>query len=134
MYFKQDGAISKWNCKLLKLVDQITYLGSNISSTESNVNIYIGKVWTDFSDKIKSKFFQAVAIADENITDAHYADDPAFLANTPTQTKFLLSSLEQAARGIGFSVNSDKTEFMRWSLHHIKWQASEISSHVHIAW
>ena len=30
----------------LKLVDQFIYLGSNTSSTESNVNIYIGKTWT----------------------------------------------------------------------------------------
>ena len=32
--------------KPLKLIDQFIYLSSNISSTESNVNIHIGKVWT----------------------------------------------------------------------------------------
>ena len=32
--------------KLQKLVHQFTYLGSNISSTENNVNIHIGKAWT----------------------------------------------------------------------------------------
>ena len=46
MCFNQDGVISEFNGKPLKLVDQFTYLGSNISSTESDVNIGISKVWT----------------------------------------------------------------------------------------
>ena len=37
----------------------------------------------------------------QTITDADYADDIAFLANTPAQNKTLLHSLEQAATGIG---------------------------------
>ena len=60
----QDGAISSLNGKTLKLVGQFVYLGSNISSTETNVNIHISKAWTaidkllnirkfDLSDKIK---------------------------------------------------------------------------------
>ena len=48
----------------------------------------------------------------EIITDADYADDLLLLANTPSQAKSLLHSLEQAARGIGLYVNLDKTEFM----------------------
>ena len=36
MYFKQ-GAISTSNVKPLKSVDKFTYIGSNISSPESNV-------------------------------------------------------------------------------------------------
>ena len=48
----------------------------------------------------------------EIITDADYANDPAHIAITPGQAKFLLHSLEQVARGIGLSVNSDKREFM----------------------
>ena len=58
----------KWQALGLGLVDQFTYLGSNISSTE----IYLAKVWNVFdrlsiiwksnpSDKIKWDFFQAVA-------------------------------------------------------------------------
>ena len=43
MYFKQDGAISTLNGKSLKLVHLFINLGSNISSTESNVNICILK-------------------------------------------------------------------------------------------
>ena len=46
MCFNQDGAICSLNDKLLKLVDQFTYLGSNISSTESDVNTRVGKAWT----------------------------------------------------------------------------------------
>ena len=63
MYFKQKGAISTLSGRLLKLVDQFTYLSSNISSTESDVNICILTVWniidrlsiiwkSDLTDKI----------------------------------------------------------------------------------
>ena len=64
MCFKQEGAISTLNGRPLKLVDKFTYLGSNISSTESDVNINLAKTWTainrisiiwksDLSDEIK---------------------------------------------------------------------------------
>ena len=43
MYFKQEGASSTLSSQPLKLVDQFTYLGSNISSTESNTSIRIVK-------------------------------------------------------------------------------------------
>ena len=46
MCFKQDGAISMLNNKLLKVVNYFTYLGSNIISSENNVKIHIGKAWT----------------------------------------------------------------------------------------
>ena len=45
MHFKQRGVISIWSGKPLKLVDQFTYLGSNISSTESDVKLHIKKAW-----------------------------------------------------------------------------------------
>ena len=69
MLFKQDKAIFTIRDKLLKLVDQFTYIGSNISSTESDVNIHIGKAWTTIDrlliiwkpDIIKQDIFQAVA-------------------------------------------------------------------------
>ena len=41
--FKQDEVITTLNGKPLSLEDQFTYLGSNISSTESNINIRIKK-------------------------------------------------------------------------------------------
>ena len=52
----------------------------------------------------------------ETITNANYADDVALLENTPTQVESLLHSLEKVAECIGFSVNSDKTEYIRGSL------------------
>ena len=58
----------------LKLVNHFTYLGNNISSTESDVNKCIGKAWTaidrlliiwksNLSDKIKQEFFKVVTIS-----------------------------------------------------------------------
>ena len=48
----------------------------------------------------------------QTIMDGDYAGDIALLANTPTQAKFLLHSMEQAAGGIGLHVNADKMEYM----------------------
>ena len=45
MCFKQYGTISTLNGKALNLMNQFTYLGSNISSTESYVSILIEKKW-----------------------------------------------------------------------------------------
>ena len=70
--FNQAINISSLNCKPLKLVDQVIYLGSNISSTESELNkrLVIASItanrWSiigksDLSDKIKREFFQVVA-------------------------------------------------------------------------
>ena len=46
------------------------------------------------------------------MTDAHYADDIALLANTLVEAESLLHSLEQTAGGIGRNVNENKTEYM----------------------
>ena len=46
MCFKQEGDISTLSIKPLKLLDQFTYLGSNISSTERDINICFTKVRT----------------------------------------------------------------------------------------
>ena len=55
MCFNQDGTISL----NVKLVDKFTYLSSNISSTERDVNICIGKAWTTIERlSIKWKFDQ----------------------------------------------------------------------------
>ena len=70
--FNQDGAISSLDDQSLKLVNQLIYNGSYISSTESDV--YICKAWTvvdrastilksDISGKMKWKFFQIVAVS-----------------------------------------------------------------------
>ena len=44
--------------------------------------------------------------------DTDYANDIVLLANTSTQAKSLLHSLEWAADGIGLHVNANKTEFI----------------------
>ena len=73
MSFNQDGSISLLNGKPLKLVGQFTYLSSNISSTENDVNICTGKaqtavdelttIWkSDLSDKMKWEFSQAGSV------------------------------------------------------------------------
>ena len=73
MSFKRERAISTQSERPLKLVGQFTYVGSNISSTESDFNIRLTKAWTaidrlsiilksDLSDKIKQGFCQAVAV------------------------------------------------------------------------
>ena len=46
MFFKQGRSISTLNGKPQKLEDKSTYQGSNVSSTESDVNIHMGKSWT----------------------------------------------------------------------------------------
>ena len=48
----------------------------------------------------------------QTITDLDYTDDIALLANSPTQAKSLLRSLERAAGSIGPHVNADKIEYM----------------------
>ena len=65
--------ISTLSVKPLQLVELFTYISSNISSTESHVNIRIAKEWTaidgssikwklDLSHKIKQDFFPVVAV------------------------------------------------------------------------
>ena len=44
--FKYDGTICAFNEKLLKLINYFKYLVDNLSYTESDVNLCIGKVWT----------------------------------------------------------------------------------------
>ena len=53
MYFNQDGVIYSLNDKSMKLVSHFTYLSSNILSTEGNISIRIGKVWTTIINHIE---------------------------------------------------------------------------------
>ena len=68
MFFKQNGAISTLNGKPPTFADYFTFLGSNTSSTEREINIGIWNVGTalsklsmivktDLPDKIKRKHF-----------------------------------------------------------------------------
>ena len=68
-------------------------------------------------DKIKENSFELTKKSSrryptKTITDVDYADDITILANTHTQAKTLLHSLERAAAGIGLHVNAHKTEYM----------------------
>ena len=74
MSFKKKRNISTRNGKPLKPVEQFTYLGGNISSTDSDVNTRIAKAWSatnkvsviwrsDLPGKLKRQFFQAVVVS-----------------------------------------------------------------------
>ena len=74
MCFNWEGATSTLNASPLKLLDKFTYLSSSVSTTESDVNICLGKLWTvinrlsiiwksDLSNKMKWDFFQAAFLS-----------------------------------------------------------------------
>ena len=74
MYFNQTGDISTLNGSTLKLVDEFTYLGSSVSSTEIDIKTWLAKAWTaidkllviwklDLTDKRKHNFFQAAIVS-----------------------------------------------------------------------
>ena len=63
IWFKQNNAISTLNETPQKLVEQFPYLGRDISSTETNINMRIEKVWTvidRLSSIWKSKVFDKI--------------------------------------------------------------------------
>ena len=74
MCFNQTGDISTLNGSSLKLVDKLTYLGSSVSSIETDINTRQAKAWTainrlsviwksNLTDKIKRSFFQAAVVS-----------------------------------------------------------------------
>ena len=74
MCFNQRGNISTLNVSSPKLVDKFTYLGSSVSSTETDINTWQVKAWTaierllviwksNLTDKIKCSFFQAAIMS-----------------------------------------------------------------------
>ena len=74
MCFNQTGDISTLNGSSLKLIDKFTYLGSSVSSTETDIDTRLTKVWIainrltviqkpDLTDKIKGSFFQAAIVS-----------------------------------------------------------------------
>ena len=73
MCYDQTEDISKLNGSSLKLVD-FTYRGSSVSSTETDIDTQLTKVWTainslsviwksDLTDKMKHSFFQAAIVS-----------------------------------------------------------------------
>ena len=72
--FNQTGDISTLNGSSLKLIDKFTYLGSSVSSIETDIDTRLTKAWTainslsviwksDLTDKMKRSFFQAVIVS-----------------------------------------------------------------------
>ena len=70
MCFNQEGSMKARDGTTLKQVEEFTYLGSNIASTEKDVNIGIGKAWSaldamkilwksDLPEHLKREFFKA---------------------------------------------------------------------------
>ena len=74
MYLNQTGDISAQNGSTLKLVDKFTYLGSSVSSTETDIDTWLAKAWTatdslsvvwksGLANKLKRSFFQAAVVS-----------------------------------------------------------------------
>ena len=74
MCFNQTGDISTLNGSSLKLADKFTYLGSSVSSTETDIDTRLTKTWTamdrlsiiwksDLTDKMKRSFFPAAIVS-----------------------------------------------------------------------
>ena len=74
MCFNQTGDISTPNGSSLKLVDKFSYLGSSVSSTETDINTRLLKAWTvidmlsviwksNLTDKMQRSFFQAAVVS-----------------------------------------------------------------------
>ena len=74
MCFNQAGDISTLEGTSLKLVDEFTYLGSSVLSTEKDIDTRLTKTWTaidkpsviwksDLTDKMKRSFFQAAVVS-----------------------------------------------------------------------
>ena len=73
-FFNQTGDISTLNGGSLKLVDKFTYLGSRVSSTETDINTGLAKSWTtidwqsiiwksDLTNKIRRSVFQDAVVS-----------------------------------------------------------------------
>ena len=72
--FNLTGDISTLNGSSVKLVDKFIYLGSSVSSTETDIDTRLTKAWTannrlsviwksDLTDKMKCSFFQAAIVS-----------------------------------------------------------------------
>ena len=70
----KKGDISKVYGSALRLVDKFTYLGSNVSLIETDIDTSLVKAWTainrllvvwksDLTDKMKHSFFQAAVVS-----------------------------------------------------------------------
>ena len=53
MCFNQTGDISTLNGSSLKLVDKFTYIGSSVSSTETDTDAPLEKAWTAINMEVR---------------------------------------------------------------------------------
>ena len=74
MCYNQTGNITTLDGASLRLVDNFTYLGSSVSSTENDIDTRLTKAWTaidrlstiwksDLTDERKRSFFQAAVVS-----------------------------------------------------------------------
>ena len=74
MCYNQTGDISTLDGASLKLVDKFAYLGSNVSSTEKDIDTRLTKAWiaidrlsiiwkSDMTDKMKRSSFQPAVVS-----------------------------------------------------------------------
>ena len=74
MCYNQTGDITTLDGTPLKLEDKFTYLGSSVSSTETDIDTQLTKAWTaydrlsiiwksDLTDKMKRSFFQTAVVS-----------------------------------------------------------------------
>ena len=74
MWFSQTGDISTQDGTSMKLVDKFTYQGSNVSSTEKDIDTPLSKAWiaidklsiiwkSDLTDKMKRSSFQEAVVS-----------------------------------------------------------------------
>ena len=74
MCYNQTGNITTLDGASLRLVDKFPYLGSSVSSTESDIDARLTKAWTaidrlsiiwksDLTDEMKRSFFQAAVVS-----------------------------------------------------------------------
>ena len=72
--YNQTSDISTLNGSSLKLVNKFTFLGSSVSSTETDIDTRLAKAWkvidrlsiiwnSDLTDKMKRSFFQATVVS-----------------------------------------------------------------------
>ena len=60
MCFNQTGGVSTLDRSSLKLVDKFTYLGSSVSSTKKDIDMWLTKAWTEIIPKsLKTALFSA---------------------------------------------------------------------------
>ena len=95
MCLNQRGDISTLNGSSLKLVDKFTYLGSSVSSTETDINMQLAKAWTtidrlliilksNLTDKNKTQSFPSSGRVDTAIWMYYISGFQTFLPPPPS--------------------------------------------------